>query len=265
MNVYNFDDYLVFLSDVLQQNKGNRGFHARLAEAAGMHPSYLSRILHGSIHLTPDQAAGLCDFWGFNRDEAHYFLGLVNLARAGSPALKKILKAEIQSLKEKQEDLGERLPAEKMDLQKENLYYSAWYNCAVHVLLTIPGFRTETAISEKLLLPKDQARKILESLERLGFVRREKNQWLPTKDNVHLSNHSWMAAVHHLNWRTKITDQIQFRRNEDLHYTGVHSLSRSDFKKIKERLLQCLVEIDKTIRPSTEEELCCLLVDWTKF
>ncbi|MGZ3796872.1 MAG: hypothetical protein ACXVB1_10920, partial [Pseudobdellovibrionaceae bacterium] len=65
--------------------------------------------------------------------------------------------------------------------------------------------------------------------------------------------------------RTKITDRIQFRSPEDLHYTGIHTLSRKDFKKIKNQLLESLVKVDQVVRPSTEEELCCLLIDWSLF
>jgi uncharacterized protein (TIGR02147 family) len=261
MSVYEYNDSLDYLKDCIEQNR-NRGFHGQLAKAAGMHPSYLSRILHGSIHLTPDQAAGLCNFWNFDRDETNYFLNLVHLTRAGTPTLRKILENDLKAIRVKHEDLGALLPAEKIDLQKENLYYSAWYYCAVHVLLTIPNMQTETAISEKLNLPLFQVRKILASLEALNLVKKTSSKWQPTKNNVHLTNESWMAAIHHIHWRMKISDRIQFRNPEDLHYTGVHTLSRSDFKKIKNLLLETLVKVDKVVRPSTEEELCSLLIDW---
>ncbi|MGZ3747947.1 MAG: DUF4423 domain-containing protein, partial [Pseudobdellovibrionaceae bacterium] len=205
------------------------------------------------------------NFWNLDRDETNYFLNLVHLARAGTPSLKKIIENELQAIRAKHEDLGAHLPAEKVDLQKENIYYSAWYYCAVHVLLTIPSMQSETAISEKLNLPLVQVRKILESLEALDLVKKSKNKWEPTKNNVHLTNESWMAAIHHINWRTKITDRIQFRSPEDLHYTGIHTLSRKDFKKIKNQLLESLVKVDQVVRPSTEEELCCLLIDWSLF
>lgn len=265
MQIYAYNDYLTFLNDQLEQNKNQRGFHAQLAKAAGMHPSYLSRILHESIHLTPDQAAGLCNFWKFDRDETNFFLNLVHLARAGTPNLKKIIEDELKTIKAKYKDLGAHLPAEKVDFQKENIYYSAWYYSAVHIILTIPQMQTEGAIAEKLNLPMMQVRKILETLEALDLIKKNKNKWEPTKNNVHLTNDSWMATIHHINWRMKIADRIQFKNQEDLHYTGIHTLSRSDFKKIKDQLLESLVKVDKVIRPSSEEELGCLLIDWSLF
>ena len=264
MNVFSYKNYLEILQESLKSNQETRGFHGQLAKAADMHPSYLSRILHGSIHLTPDQAAGLCEFWKLNHDESQYFLTLVNWERAGSPLLKKRLAAELKNIKAQHEDLGAQLPAEKIDNLKENLYYSAWYFSAVHVLLTIPEFQTEVAIAGKLNLPMLQVRKILESLEQWQLVQKVKNKWEPTKNNVHLANHSWMSGFHHTNWRTKMCDKIQFQNPEDLHYTGVHSLSRNDFKKIKDLLTDALVNVDKTVRPSKEEELCCLVIDWAQ-
>jgi uncharacterized protein (TIGR02147 family) len=265
MNIYQYNDYLAYIQKSLEQNKQKRGFHAQMAKAAGMHPSYLSRILHEFTHITPDQAAGLSQFWKFDREETNYFLALVNWARAGTPALKNILEKELEIIKSKQLELGPHLHAENIGIDAENLYYSSWYYCAVHILITIPECNTESAISEKLGLKKEQIKKILKTLEQLGFVKKDKGKWLPLKTSIHLSNKSWMAAIHHINWRIKMADQIQFRHEEELHYTGIHTLGKTDFKKIKDKLLEVLVEVNNIVRPSPEEELCCLLIDWSKF
>jgi uncharacterized protein (TIGR02147 family) len=264
MTIFGFDNYLEYLQSFLKDNHDKRGIHARLAKAGGMHPSYLSRILSGVIHLTPDQAAGLCEYWGLDRDDTIYFLLLVDHARAGTPRLKKILAEELKTLRDKHQDLGQQLMADKVDTQKENIYYSAWFYSAVHVLLTIPIYRTEAALADRLGLAIQETKQILETLAELGLVKKENSTWSPTKANIHLANQSWMASIHHSSWRVRSAQRIQFRDPHELHYTGVHSLSRKDFKVIKELLMKSLVDVDRIIRPSKEEELYCLTLDWFK-
>jgi len=263
-SIFSFDDYMEILKADLAENTAVRGYQARLAKAGAMHPSYFSRILNHSTHLTLDQAAGLCDFWELNHDETHYFLNLVHFARASSPHLKRILEAEIKTLKKKHDELGDKLPAEKMDIHKENIYYSTWLYCAVHVLLTIPQFRSESAISQKLGIPLKKVHNILKTLESLELVQKSRSGWEPKKSSIHLSNLSWMSAIHHSNWRAKMIDVVQFQGQDNLHYSGIHSLSVRDFAKLRERIKEFLIEVDQVVRPSKEEELCCLLIDWAK-
>lgn len=229
-----------------------------------MHPSYLSRILNHSTHLTPDQAAGLCEFWDFSSDETNYFLGLVNFERAGSPRLQKHIATEIATLKKRNETLGRRLSAIQVNEKEENVYYSSWHFAAVHLSLTIADTRTARRIADRLSIPLEQVRATLETLSSLGLVTRSGETWTPTKQNVHLSNDSWMASINHVNWRVKMADLIQRRSADDLHYTGVHTLSRADVRKVRDLLTESMVSTDQVIRPSKEEELFALAIDWCR-
>jgi uncharacterized protein (TIGR02147 family) len=262
MNVFTYASYITYLKDKIFSESEVRGYHAKISKEAGLHPSYLSRVISEATHLTPEQAAGLCYFWKFDKDQTSYYMLLVHHARAGTALLKKFIEEDIQALRNKYNNLGERLPAEKMNLQTENIYYSAWYYSAIHTLLMIPEYQTETALIKKLNFSSIEIGKILTQLESLNLIKKSGSKWITTKNNIHLSNQSWMAAVHHVNWRTKITDKIQFRNPDDLHYTGLHSLSKKDVIKIKNILMDTLVEVDRTIRPSKEEEICYLMMDW---
>jgi uncharacterized protein (TIGR02147 family) len=261
MNIYDFDSYHQILTEKISENSLQRGYQAQLAKAGSMHPSYLSRILNHSIHLTPDQAAGICDFWNLNPDETRYFIQLVHLARAGNPKWKKLIEQEIAALRKQNEDLGRSLPAEKITSHDHNVYYSAWYFSAVHVLLTVPEFRTERKIADKLRLPLGAVQSILGVLQNLGLARQHRGTWEPTKNNIHMSNESWMASVHHINWRQKISEHVQLRNENEIHYTGVHSMSATDFKKVQDLLRQTLRKVDEVIRPSKEEDLFILALD----
>lgn len=220
MNIILYNDYLSYLHDYFKKNKGLRGLHSQISQSTGIHPSYLSRVLHGTIHLTPDQAAGFCEYWNFNQDETQYFLNLVNFARAGTPALKRILEKELQLIRLRFDELGNRLPAEKIIPQNESIYYSSWYFSAIHILITIPNYQTESAIAEKLNLPRTQVKRILEILKDLDLIQKNQGRWISKKSNIHLSNDSWISSINHTNWRLKMAEQIQFRNSSNLHYTA---------------------------------------------
>src|ERR1700722_8117600 len=108
MNLFENTDYKDVLHTQIAANRDRRGYRSELAQAAGCQLSFLSQALHSHVHLTPDHAAGLATFWGFDHDERDYFLELVNLARAGSQVLKKILLKRLEEIKDRHENLARR-------------------------------------------------------------------------------------------------------------------------------------------------------------
>ena len=113
MNLFHYSQYQKYLSDhVTEVSKQKTGYKARLAKAAKVHPSFMSRVLSGSVQLTPDQALLLCKFFGFSDEETEYFSLLVSNERASEPEYKEFLKKKIELFRQKQEDeLGNQLSA----------------------------------------------------------------------------------------------------------------------------------------------------------
>jgi uncharacterized protein (TIGR02147 family) len=265
-DIFTFKHYIEVVEEMIERSHEVRGYRGKLSIAAGTHSSYFSRVLSQEVHLTPDQAAGLCDFWGFSEIETDYFLMLVNYERAGTQILKKILKEKIDRIRQQQENLSKHIEAIKIPILNENQYYSAWYYSAVHLLLMIPRFQTVRTIAQKLLLSESKTLSILLELQNLKLVKKINNNcWQATVNHLHMDKSSWLAKVHHAGWRNKSIEQIQIDDPNNLHYTGVHTLSNEDFEKIRSILYKSLVEIDGVVRPSKEEELCVLGLDWFKF
>lgn len=264
MNVFEYDDYNKFFSDLLADKGKERGFQSKLAKAAQVHPSFLSRVFNQSTHLTPDQAAGICEYLSFDRDETAYFINLVHLARAGTNTLKNLIQNDLQELRGKREELKNLLSAEETETSNFDIYYTAWYFSAVHMITLIPEFRTEKKIASRLGLSLEATKSILNTLKALDLVRSDNGKWTPSKTNVHRPDSNYMAGVHHLNWRMKLSEKIQLRTPRELHYTGVHILSQSDYEKIKGSIRKMLTEVDRTVRKSDEEEIVCLSVDFAK-
>jgi len=65
-NVFNHLDYKDFLKIQIEENHEAYGYKSRLAKAANCQKSFLSQVLNSHIHLTPEHAVGLCQFWKFS-------------------------------------------------------------------------------------------------------------------------------------------------------------------------------------------------------
>ena len=262
MNVFRHLDYKHVLKDYLKENADVFGCKSRLAEAAGCQKSFLSQVLGGPVHLTPDHASGLADYWKLSGAEREYFMELVQLGRAGTKSLREYSRKRIDQLRRDQENLSKRIK-QKQEIPEAHasIYYSAWHFSAVHILLTIPAFRTAEKIAARLALSVEFANEILSTLESIGLATRLKGEWQATSSVIHLAKDSFLTGLNHGNWRNKATANAFLRRESDLHYTVVASVSRDDYERLKEMVLQFVDETRKVMGPSKEEELVTLNCD----
>ncbi len=261
--LFEFLDYRAWIQHQIEINATTRGYQNLLARAAGCQRSYLSRAIHSQVELTPEHAAGLARHWSFNADQTEYFVGLVNLSRAGTAELRTLIERRLRELAERNLTVTRQIPrsVSLSDESSQLPYYSAWYMAAVHMALTIPELRTESAIARKLRLPTPIIHRALEELEHLGLAQRTGYQWEATKSNLHLSAGSTVDRLSQSAWRQFIGTRLQEGDSEGLHYSGVHTLSRSDLSRLRTLWLECLRNSRELIAPSPEQELVCLAFD----
>ncbi|MCX6124454.1 MAG: hypothetical protein NTV34_06850, partial [Proteobacteria bacterium] len=82
-----------------------------------------------------------------------------------------------------------------------------------------------------------------------------------TNAAVHMDKNSPMSSMHHLNWRNKVVESFCSRQPEDLHYTGVHSLSANDLAELKIKINRLLTEFNGTVSASPEERVAVVVMD----
>ena len=156
VNLFSFDSYYkAHILETVSQQGTRRGYRTQLATAAGCHTSFLSQVLNTHVHLTPDQALGLCQFWSFRPSETDYFLALVQRDRSGSYLGRDYYQRKIEELIEDSQDLSRQVRDPEMppSLSPE-IYYSSWYHAAVFVLLSLPQVNSAEAIQEWLSLSR---------------------------------------------------------------------------------------------------------------
>jgi uncharacterized protein (TIGR02147 family) len=262
--IFDYKEYKAYLNDTIEKApKKGHGMRSALAQAAGCQTAYISQVLNGSAHLSLEQAEGINRFLGHQRDEAQFFLLLIQYDRAGTPALKDRLRGQITELIERRLVLKNRLDVKKtLSREHQATYYSAWYYAAIHILLTIPEFRTVSAIAKRIGLPSKRVSEVLEFLISVGLAERAGDSYRVGATRIHLESDSPLIAKHHANWRMQAIQALDRGAEENLHYSSVVSVSKDDLLKIKSMLVQSIESAKAVIKDSKEETLCGFSLDF---
>jgi uncharacterized protein (TIGR02147 family) len=264
VSVFDFVDYKAFL--VAELDSRPRGARSELARASGCQLAYLSRVLGGDAQLSLEQADGASEYFQHGEEERSFLLLLVERARAGTERLRRHFETRIHEALERRLVLRRRLEV-KRSLSREDqvTYYSAWYYAALHVLVTIPGFRSREAIVRYFRqrgVPPEIIGPALEFLCSIGLLSAEKGEYQVGEARIHLGSDSPMISRHHANWRLRALSALDARGGEDLHYSSVVTLSAADAIRVKEILVRAIEKSKAIIRDSPAEELGCLALDF---
>jgi hypothetical protein len=262
MSPLGFADYKDFIRGKIEANQGERGYQGKLAQAARCQKSYFSQVLKSETNLSLDQAMGLAEFWNLNESEAEYFLELVTLARSSYPPLVRVIKERLRGLVEKHERLSKSAGASEIIVNDQWLYYSQWYWSAIHILTGIPKFQTVNSIARCLGLPEALVTQVLHALKQQGLVDQESSRWIIKPVHRHLASESPLNSMNHSNWRNRAVLDSQMFSSNSLHYTSVQSHSRKDMDAIKQLLLEGVSKTRGLVRPSPNEEMSCLCIDF---
>lgn len=242
--------------------EGRRGQLTRAAEALNCQRSYLSRVITENLHITPDHAFNLAQFWKLPPNERTFFQTLVEHDRAGDPGYRSHLKAQLTEFKRKHESVQERTQRTSLSVDAlQANYFSTWIWSAIHFLTSIPEYQTSDALSDRIGLKRESVLRYLKQLEAQGFIENIKGRWSYKSGEFHAPPNSPLVILHHQNWRNRAVVDAQEFENAHIHFTGVHTLSLSDFEKLKELLLSFIAEATRMAGPSQPEEAVALTCD----
>lgn len=257
IKVFDFYDYKRFLT-VLETERASfqRGFRSRMAEALDCQNAYISQVLNTHANFSLEQAIKIAEFLALNESETRYFLLLVEHARAGTTTLQKYFKKDIEAMREKHLDIKERVQdAKNLTAENQNIYYSSWLYATIHMLITVPQYRTVTKIASALKADEQLINEAVLFLISAGLAVEIKGELKPGPTQIHLSKDSPHIRQHHTNWRIAAINSLGNNRSNDIHYSTVSSLSLEDAEKLKSILVQTIQDYVKVIGPSKEETL----------
>lgn len=262
-SLFQYRDYKLYLQEIFQSRaKGGRGEASRLAQYMNSQSAFISQVLNSTAHFNADQALLVAEYLGFQEHEIHFFLLLIAYARAGTEKLRAYYGKELSAQEEKHLQVTTHIQA-RATLSREDqyIYYSDWSYAAVHILVTIPAFTTPQSMSIFLQIPLPQLMKILDFLVSAGLLKEELGKYSVGTTSLHLTEDEPMIYRHHTNWRVRAIASLSPFYKNNLHHSGVVSLSREDFSTVKKIFIDAIGRADKTIAASKEECLAGVCVD----
>jgi uncharacterized protein (TIGR02147 family) len=258
-----YDHYKSYRTDRLDSDPRGRGMRSALARATRCQTAYVSAVLRGNAHFTPEQAEAINEFLSHTETESDFFLLLLQFNRAGTDALRKRLKRQLEKIKESRFDLKKRLSVQQsLNLEDQSVYYSQWYFAAIHALASIPGFQNISALASRLRLDASVVSESVQFLLGAGLLEQNRHGLKVGKKQLHLGAESPLIAKHHMNWRLQAMQSLSRKQSNNLHYSSVTTLSEKDAERIKDMVISLIREAKAIIRDSKEETLQAFTVDF---
>lgn len=264
MTIFSTMDYKKYIRTQVEANAEEYGYKSKLADAAGCQKSFFSQVLNSHVQLTPEHALGLSKFWKLNPKEREYFLELVNFARAGTKELSDYIKEKLQALRKENENLGKRFAQPQLSVTDDlgAVYYSNWHYMAIHMGVTVPQWQNAGKLAKRLQLPEAFVVESLKQLQNLELVEKTSDgSWRVTKKSLHLPKDSIFSFINNNNWRQRVQNLSVQRDSDNIHYTGIYSLSLEDLERLRHLVLEFIDKTRKLVVPSAEEEIVCFACD----
>jgi uncharacterized protein (TIGR02147 family) len=263
MSIFECNDYRVFIDKRLTTlQKVEKGIKTKIAEQLNVNASMISQVLSGSKELTQEQAIKLAQFFGLQKLETDYFLILVQMERAASKELKKYYAEKMEQLKKESLKISKRIQSEKdlTDLERSVFYSSKVYS-SVHLFTSLGEGKTLMEIMDKFNFKKNRALEIISFLINAGLIVENDGIYKMEGKSTHVEKGSPFLLNHHINWRVAAVDKSERISNEEMMYTVNFSVSKKDFLKVREELVQSIQRVIETVKDSPAEEMANLNID----
>jgi uncharacterized protein (TIGR02147 family) len=264
MSIFKHGDYKAYFHELIEfKGSAGRGEYKRIAEFLGVHPTMISQILSGEKHFTPEQIVRLAKHYGFSKDEIHYAILLVEIARAGSIELKKQLIEMKEEVQKKSLKLANRLLAStELSESQKAIFYSSWVYSAIQIAASLEREVNLDFFRKRFNLSLERVREVLEFLREAGLVIEQEGFFKPGAKSTHLAKGSPFLIKHHANWRIKAIEKSEILSDEELMYSVNISLSQEDFKRLREEMIEFIQKFLKTVHASPAQDIAQFNLDF---
>jgi uncharacterized protein (TIGR02147 family) len=270
MNIFEIDSYKDILKYYIrtQSHPHARGSYKNLAEHLGVHASLVSQIMAGEKDFTEEQIFAVCEFLGVPKLEREYLWTLVQWERAGSYQLKAHYKALKEKIRKESLSVSKRVRKNRTLSEEEKaIFYSSWTYSAMQIATTLSETRVDFQfLCERLHLSPSKARTTLDFLLAIQMIVEKEGMFFPGSTVTHLESTSPFILKHHTNWRLKAIEAAETLSQEELMYSGNFTMSKKDFSKLREELVQVIQKFINVVKDSPAEDIAQFNLDffWLK-
>lgn len=267
--IFSANNYTEYLKGRIQAlPKQGHGVRSQWAKAIDCQVAFVSHVLNDRYHLNLEQACALSQHLGHNELEHEYFLNLVSKARAGTKNLKNFFESRLSQIRLQVEKSNSQIQnrmkiQNELSIEDQAIYYSSWIFSAVHIILTIPEFQTSAeVIAQHFNEQISSIRKVLEFLESRGLIEQKQGRMQVKNFYMFINRKSPLFSSQQVTWRQKAIQSIYQNKENHVHFSSVFSISKEDEEKIRKLLLQTIENSTEIIKPSKEEKLFSIGIDF---
>lgn len=266
MSIVTFKDYRKFVkSEIRKMPRAGHGQLLKLSQALGVHTTMITHVLSGKANFSVEQGLKVARFLGLREIDTDYFINLVLFDRAGDAESRRFFQEKLDSLRHRILDVREPQERKKeLSEADQNVFYANWYTSAVRLMTAIDGYQTPSAIADELGLSTNEVGRILRFLVSVGLCEESDGFFRVAIQQTFVPKDIATVYRHHQNWRLKAIENYGRSGPDDLSFTNPVVISREDFIKVRDQLVEFIKTFQKTALPSPSEELCCLTIDWIK-
>lgn len=264
MRVFDFESYRDFVrTRIKAMPRNGRGQFGKIAAHLKMHTTLVSQVFRGDKNLTLEQACLLAEYLGMGELESDYFLTLVEVERAGSAKLKRMLDKRLKQLKTQAKQVSSHLPRAKVLTDEDKaIFYSDWYYSGIRLLTSLPKYQNRDALAVFLSLPPSIIGKAVEFLLRTGLCEEESGRLRMGSSRTHISPDSPLVYRHHTNWRLKAMQRFPAVSEDEIVFTAPLTIARADVPAVREVITELIEKVSRIVEHSEPERLACLNIDW---
>lgn len=258
-----FSDFLDW--EVVKNTRIKHGEKKDLAEFINIHPTTLSQVLNGSRSFSDEQAYMLSKFLNLSEIESEYVLLLHQIENSQNKIFKESLIKKKNKIKKRSLNLAERVEKDReiSDTDK-SIFYSSWHYSCIWVYLSLEGGKSRDEIHQRTGIDKRQINKVLDFLREINLCSEENGKYFQKLGRMHLDKNSPHLKQHHINWRIKSIQKLDHPDEQDLNFTAPLTLSKKDFEKMREALVQFIQNLSSTVEKTDPEEIYLVNLDFIK-
>jgi len=261
MNLYIENDYRKIIVALVEERRelDKMTSFQSVAEFARMPKSYLSKVIHGTADLNPDQLYLVSKYFDLSEEEQRYLEQLLDLARCGLEDRRKVLLKRIRAVQNERLDARHHIKANlaKTDNSLANEYYLDPLVQIVHVCLAVPRLQADLKVlASALQIPPARVITAVSVLERLGIVERKNHKYKILIDSLHIPTdsalyHSWLFQLRSL----ALQRQHYMRDKNNYDFSVVFSADEDVQQSIRSRFLEFVKVTQKECGSATDSHV----------
>lgn len=262
-SVFDFENHEDYLGYRLDPRRNKRGVKAEFSAFLRIQPAYLSQVLAKKFALSLEQADLANRFFDHTTEEANFFILLVSKDRSATHSLKTYYDQQITAILKKRLLISERIgKRNEVTEEAKGRYYSSWLYAGVHVAATLDSIGSQLDIAKQLQVPSEIVSAIIDFLIENQLLLKKENKFEWANSWVRIDKNSPHIVKHHTNWRLKAIQNLELQTENDLHYSGIFSMSKKTANQIKSQLMDAVKENLKLIEDSAEQDVYVLNADF---